>query len=212
MKRILIACLFILGASVAYGQGADAKAILDKMSETYKAMPGFEISFTQKLESGLDAEETYSGEASVSKEKFLVKFQGQFIYCNGPVLWTYLVEDKELTISNFEPDEQAINPANIYDIYKEGFDFELVGKDNYEGAAVNVVKLLSTDPDSDFTTILMYIGEEDSYLKGWDLIDYDDIPTSFTVTKFTPNKSFADNFFEFDSTNNPVEIRTDLRN
>ena len=212
MRKVFFACLVIFTASALYGQGGDAKSILDKMSETYKAMPGFEIAFTQRLESGLDQTESYSGEASVAKEKFLVRFQGQHIYCNGPVLWTYLVEDRELTISNFEPDEQAINPANIYDIYKEGFDFEFVGEDSYEGNNVNVVKLLSTDPDSDFTTIVMYIGMEDSYLKGWDLIDYDDIPTSFTVTKFTPDRNFDSSFFDFNRTQNPVDIETDLRN
>ena len=55
------------------------------------------------------------GSAAVSKEKFVLKIEGQQIYCNGPVLWTYLVESQELTISNFEPEEGAINPANIYD-------------------------------------------------------------------------------------------------
>ncbi len=212
MKKILFACLSLFMASALYGQSGDAKAILDKMSETYKAMPGFEISFTQKLANGMDGEDSYTGDAAVAKEKFFVDFQGQLIFCDGPTLWTYIAEAQELTISNFEPDEQAINPANIYDIYKEGFEFEFVGEDEREGASVNVVKLISTDEDADFTTIIMYIGQQDSYLKAWDLIDYDGIPTSFVVTKFIPNRSFEDGFFKFNDSKYNVEYTTDLRN
>jgi len=212
MKKLFFACFMMLLASAVWGQEGEAKRILDKMSATYKAMPGFEISFNQKLANGMNGEDTYSGNAAVSKEKFFVDFQGQLIFCDGPTLWTYIMEGEELTISNFEPDEQAINPANIYDIYKEGFDFEFVGEDTYEEQQVNVVKLNSTDPDADFTTIIMYVGQEDAYLKGWDLIDYDGIPTSFIVTKFAPNKSFDEGFFQFDDTKYKVEIVTDLRN
>jgi outer membrane lipoprotein-sorting protein len=182
------------------------------MSETYKAMPGFEISFVQQVMSDGDVVGRISGDASVSKSMFLVRFQDQYIYCNGPILWTYLVEDQELTISNFEPDEQAINPANIYDIYKEGFTFEYKRSDEIEGEPVDVIELVSTDEDADFTNIIMYIGQKDSYLKAWDLIDYDGIPTAFEVSRFVPDKSFPDGYFEFDREKNPVDIETDLRN
>lgn len=204
--------LMLLMVSTVWGQSGDAKSILDKMSATYKAMPGFEISFNQKLNNGIDGEDTYNGNAAISKEKFFVDFQGQLIFCDGPTLWTYISEGQELTISNFEPDEQAINPANIYDIYKEGFEFEFVAEDSFNGQVVNVVKLNSTDEDADFTTIIMYVGKEDSYLKAWDLIDYDGIPTSFIVTKFTPNKDFPDGFFQFNDKKYNVDIVTDLRN
>lgn len=205
-------CLMVLFTSALVGQDNDPKAILDKMSETYKAMPGFEISFVQQVMSEGEVAGSINGDASVSKDKFLVRFQDQFIYCNGPVLWTYLVEDQELTISNFEPDEQAINPANIYDIYKEGFEFEYKRADEIEGQMVHVIELVSTDDEADFTNIIMYIGQNDSYLKAWDLIDYDGIPTSFAVSNFVPNKSFPEKYFEFNREKNPVEVETDLRN
>lgn len=205
-------CLVLLISGTVVGQENDPKVILDKMSETYKAMPGFEIAFVQQVMSDGDVVGRISGDASVSKEKFLVRFQEQFIYCNGPILWTYLVEDQELTISNFEPDEQAINPANIYDIYKEGFTFEYKRSDDIGGEMVDVIELVSTDEDADFTNIIMYIGQNDSYLKAWDLIDYDGIPTSFQVSNFVPNKSFSEGYFEFDRSKNPVDIETDLRN
>jgi len=206
-----------------WGQDQDAKAILDKMSETYKAMPGFELSFDQKLEDAGD--NIYSGTTAVSKERFFVSFQGQLIFSDGPTLWTYIEEGEELTISNFEPDEQAINPANIYDIYKEGFDFQFLRTDSYNDEPVQVIELTSTDPDADFTTIVMYVGTKDYYLKAWDLIDYDGIATSFAVTKFRPNRSFDEGYFRievekkgeesyfvFEQKQYKVDIETDLRN
>ncbi|OEK00483.1 hypothetical protein BFP97_02680 [Roseivirga sp. 4D4] len=212
MKKLIYVLVLAVIALAANGQSGDAKAVLDKMSSTYKAMAGFEISFVQKNFSEAEVIARTAGSASVAKEKFVLRIEGQQIYCNGPVLWTYLVESQELTISNFEPEEGAINPANIYDIYKEGFTYEYKRQDNVNGELVDVVELISTDEDADFTNIVMYIGQEDAYLKAWDLIDYDGAKTNFEVSAFKPNQVFDAKYFEFDEEANPVQHKEDLRN
>ena len=215
MKRIVgLLVMMVLSMSMVMGQGdADkAKAILDKMSAKYKEMPGFQISFVQRVISESEVVDRFSGSADVSKGQFIVKFRDQHIYCNGTIIWTYLVESQELTIANFEPEESFINPSNIYDIYKEGFDYEYKREDNVNGQLVHVVELISTDEDSDFTNVTMYIGQEDSYLKGWDLIDYDGIKTAFEVSAFTPDKAFNNKHFVFDYAKNPVSHEEDFRN
>lgn len=211
MKKVLVVCWMVISL-VAAGQEQDPKVILDKMSSVYKAMPGYEIGFVQKILSESEVVDRLTGEASVSKDKFMIKFQDQHIYCNGTVLWTYLVESQELTISNFEPEEAVINPSNVYDIYKEGFTYEYKRQDNINGELVHVVELTSTDEDADFTNVIMYIGQKDSYLKAWDLIDYAGAKTAFEVSTFKPNVTFAEGFFEFDEEKNPVSYREDLRN
>ncbi|NVJ48404.1 MAG: outer membrane lipoprotein carrier protein LolA [Cytophagia bacterium] len=211
MRRVLVVCWMVISL-VAAGQEQDPKAILDKMSSVYKAMPGYEIGFVQKILSESEVIDRLTGEASVSKDKFMIKFQDQHIYCNGTVLWTYLVESQELTISNFEPDEAVINPSNVYDIYKEGFTYEYKRQDNINGELVHVVELTSTDEDADFTNVIMYISQKTSYLKAWDLVDYAGAKTAFEVSSFKPNVTFADGFFEFDEEKNPVTYREDLRN
>lgn len=213
MKRILgFLMVMLVSATLTEVKGQDPKAVLDKMSATYKAMPGFEIEFVQKVMSESEVLDRFSGSAAVSKEKFMIKFRDQHIYCNGPVLWTYLVEAQELTITNFEPEETFINPTNIYDIYKEGFTYEYKRSENLNGTLVDVVELTATDEDSDFTNIIMYIDKSTSYLKAWDLIDYDGIKTSFEVAKFKPNQAYAEGYFEFDQEKNPVQHVEDYRN
>lgn len=212
MKKVILVLILAVVALAAKGQSEDAKTVLEKMSSTYKAMAGFEISFVQKNFSEAEVIAQTAGSASVAKEKFLLKIEGQQIYCNGPVLWTYLVESQELTISNFEPEEGAINPANIYDIWKEGYTYVYKRQDSVKGELVDVVELTSTNEDADFTNIIMYIGQKDAYLKGWDLIDYDGAKTSFEVSAFKPNQVFDAKFFEFNEEANPVQHKEDLRN
>ena len=204
--------MMLVGATLTVAQTPDPKTVLDKMSMTYKAMAGFEIEFVQKVMSESEVLDRFSGTAAVSKAKFMIKFRDQHIYCNGSVLWTYLVEQQELTITNFEPEETFINPTNIYDIYKRGFKYEYKRSENLGGAMVDVIELISTDQDSDFTNIIMYIDKTTSYLKAWDLIDYDDIKTSFEVANFKPDQKYAEGFFEFDSKKNPVQHTEDYRN
>ena len=211
MKKLILFVALVVAGFAANSQEVDPKSILDKMSAVYKEMPGYEINFVQKIISESEVIDRLNGQASVAKEKFVVKFQEQHIYCNGPVLWTYLVESQELTISNFEPEESEIDPTNIYDIYREGFTFEYKRQDSVNGDLVHVIELISTNEDSDFTNIIMYIGQKDSYLKGWDLIDYAGAKTAFEVSKFSPNKTFDATFFEFNAEENPVQHTEDLR-
>jgi len=211
MKRLLsFLVVLVVISNLAFGQNTDPKVILDKMSETYKAMPGFEVAFVQKVMNESEVSDAFSGVASVSKEKFLLKLSGQHIYSNGPVIWTYLVDSQELTISNFD-DDGGINPTNVYDIYKEGFDYKYLRSENLKGDLVDVIELSSTDEDSDYTKVIMYINQKDSYLKGWDMVDYDDINTSFEVSSFKPNMNFPEKYFEFDTVANKVLHTEDLR-
>ncbi len=213
MRRILgFLIVMMISSMLNVAQAQDPKAVLDKMSATYKAMPGFEIEFVQKVMNESEVLDRFSGSAAVSKEKFMIKFRDQHIYCNGPVLWTYLVEAQELTITNFEPEETFINPTNIYDIYKKGFTYTYKRSENMGGTLIDVIELISTDEDSDFTNIIMYIDKNTSYLKAWDLIDYDGIKTSFEVANFKPNQTYAAGFFEFDPKKNPVQHTEDYRN
>ena len=211
-KLVSFLVVLVVSSNLALGQNPDPKPILDKMSDTYKAMPGFEVSFVQKVMNESEVSDAFSGVASVSKEKFLLKLSSQHIYSNGPVIWTYLVDSQELTISNFDPEGGGINPTNVYDIYKEGFDYKYVRTENLKGELVNVIELTSTDEDSDYTKVVMYISQKDSYLKGWDMIDYDGINTSFDVAAFKPNMNFTEKYFEFDAVANKVLHTEDLRN
>ena len=204
--------MLLVSMNAAMAQGEDAKAILDKMSARYKAMPGFQISFIQKVMNEAEVIDRFSGSADVSDGKFVIRFKDQIIYCNGTILWTYLKESQELTIANFEPEESFINPSNIYDIYKEGFNYEYKRQDNVNGELVHVVELISTDEDSDFTNVIMYIGQEDSYLKAWDLVDYDGIKTSFEVPEFKPDMNYGPKHFVFNYANHPVSHEEDFRN
>ncbi len=212
MKRLVGLLMLLVSMNAAMAQGEDAKAILDKMSARYKAMPGFQISFIQKVMNEAEVIDRFSGSADVSDGKFVLNFRDQYIYCNGAVLWTYFKESQELTIANFEPEESFINPSNIYDIYKEGFNFEYKRQDNVNGELVHVVELTSTDEDSDFTNVIMYIGQKDSYLKAWDLIDYDGIKTSFEVPDFKPDMNYGPKHFVFDYAKHPVSHEEDFRN
>ena len=212
MRKFIYMLTIGLTIVAAEGQTKHAKPILDKMGSTYKAMTGFEISFVQKNFSETQVIDRSSGTTAVSKEKFVLKIEGQHIYCNGPILWTYLTESQELTISNFELEEGDITPANIYDIYKKGFSYEYKREDDINGEKVDVVELISTEKDADFTNIIMYIGQKDAYLKAWEMIDYDGIKTGFEVSVFKPNQTFAPGYFVFDEEANPVQHKEDLRN
>ncbi len=212
MKRIVGLMMLMVSMNLAMGQSEDPKTVLDKMSSVYKAMPGFHISFVQKVISESEVVDRFTGSADVSKEQFIIRFRDQHIYCNGTVIWTYLTESQELTIANFEPEDSFINPSNVYDIYKEGFTYEYKRQENLGGELVHVIELISTDEDSDFTNVIMYIGKDDSYLKAWDLIDYDGIKTSFEVSEFKPSQNYDAKHFQFDQAKNPVSNVEDFRN
>lgn len=211
-KKIVFAALFSLGTlSAAFAQyDPNALEILEAMSKKYKAIPSFEANLTSTLVNESEGiKEEFKGKITVKGEKFKLELEDQVIINNGTTVWTYIPSANEVTIDNFDPKSDDINPIKIFDIYKKGFKYLYLGDKLEPGN--DEVDLVPEKKNAQYFKIKMMISKKDRSIQSWTMYDKSGNRYKYIITKFVPNAKADDAFFSFDAKKYPGVQSTDLR-
>ncbi len=210
MRKIasLLIVLFVSLSKVSFAQyDPKAAAILDAMSSKYKSMPSFKAKFVYTLEAANNVKETSEGEIVVKGSKFILKIDGQEIINNGSTVWTYIKDANEVNVSNYEPDENDMNPTKIYSMYKKGYKYTFLEEKNENGKTYEVVDLIPEDRKPQIFKVRMEINKKDKTLKSWKIFEKNGNKYYYTVKEFIPDFKVEDNYFSFDvSKHKGVEV------
>lgn len=204
MKKLAIATLSLLILFKVNAQyDPSALAVLDAMSSKYRVVESFQASFSQKLtneSAGLD--ETISGDIAVKGDMFMLDVIGQKIYNNGTDVYTFNQELNEVTISPYDAEEAEITLSNIYDLYKDGFKYDLAE------TTTNGDRIIELDPESrdkSYFKIKMTINSKDE-LKAFTVFERTGNKYVYSINSFAPTK-LNDSYFTFDVSKFPnVEV------
>jgi outer membrane lipoprotein-sorting protein len=214
MKRLLAFFPLILIVTAGFSQVYDPKAleILEAMSKKYKAYSSFEANITSSMTNETEGiKEEFKGKITVKGDKFRLVMDDQEIINNGSTVWTYLPSAKEVNIDNYDPNSDDINPSKIYEVYKKGFKYLYLEDQTENGVTCEVVDLVPEKKDAQYFKIRMNIAKKDRSIQSWTMFDKSGNKYKYSINKFTPNVTVADNFFTFDPKKYPgVEI-IDLR-
>lgn len=213
MKKTLLAICLLVFVKLTFAQ-YDPKALqtLEAMSKKYKSIPAFEANFSQILTNETEkVNEEFKGKITVKGDKFRMVLPEQEVINNGTIVWTYLPEAKEVNIDTYDPNSDDINPSKIFEMYKKEFKY-LYLQDKTEGGVVcEEIDLVPEKKDAQFFKIKMFINKKDKSIQSFTMFDKGGNRFKYTFTKFNPNASVADSYFNFDPKKYPgVEI-IDLR-
>ena len=157
--------IYLISFSTYSQEDKRAVDLLDMMSEKYQKMEGFTSSFTYIMNNlSENIADSFQGKISVKEEMYVLFIEGQKIINDSKTVWTYLEELNEVTISEFDPEEQELSLNNIFEIYKSGFSFKFLGEEKN-------IKLVEIYPDD----------QEKSYFKILFKIDSSGLLSSFSV-------------------------------
>lgn len=213
MKKSVLAFLLLALTNLAFAQ-YDPKAlgILDAMSKKYQSIPAFEANISCNLTNEVDkVNDEFKGKITVKGDKFKLVLPEQEVVNNGTTLWTYLPEAKEVNIDNYDPNSDDLNPSKFYELYKKNFKY-LYLEDKVEGGVMcEIIDLVPEKKDAQFFKIRMNIVKKDKSVQSWTMFDKGGNKYKYTITKFTPNTTVADNFFTFDLKKYPGVEVIDLR-
>jgi|SRR6185295_2836873 len=213
MKKSIFIFIGIIVANIAIAQ-YDPKAleILEAMGKKYKAIPSFEVNFSQVLTNeSAGVKEEVKGKITVKGDKYKLELSEQQVYNNGTTIWTYLPASKEVNIDNFDPKSEDLNPSKIFEIYKKGFKYLLLGEKNEGGVLCDEVDLVPEKKDAQYFKIKMMISKKDKGVQSWTMFDRSGNRYKNTITKFAPNAKVDDAFFTFDPKKYPGVEVIDLR-
>jgi outer membrane lipoprotein-sorting protein len=204
MKRLSLLVLLIIltTGQLIMAQSNKAITYLDKMQKKYQNLPGFVANFSLDLGDG----SPMVGEISVMGNWYKLKMGGQEIYNNGDIVSTYFKELNEVTITDYDPEEDELSPAKIYHLDKSKFTISLVKED-----ANTVQVLLVPKTAGAMAKLVLTIDKASSTLKSWVMTEKTGGKQTFKVTKMNTQVKLTKNVFEFNNKAHPGVDINDLR-
>ena len=215
MKKIfsLLLALVLFVNLASAQQDPQATKILNAMSSKYKAMKAFKATFSQTMESNASkAKETVEGNILVSGPKYRLAVSGQEIISDGKLMWTYLKDVNEVTITESDPQAEAMSPSKIFDMYKKGYKYAYTGPEKgQDGVMYDVIEMAPEDRNNPIFKVRLYINQKDKSLKSWKMFRNNGSRYTYSIKNFQPNPTLAADTFSFNKAKYKGVSVVDLR-
>ena len=202
-KRIqtVIGILLLLASNVALAQ-ADANTLVKNTVKTFRDKNNVEMVFSYSY---LDANqeeayETHEGEAYLQGEAYKVTLEEQQTISNGTTIWTYLVDDEEVMVSNASEgtDNTPIKLITTLD------------KDYTASYTDNKSTIELPNPKGQFKRIIVKFDNKNS-LSQMRIYADDGSSMDITIKEWKYDQKLKDDFFTFDEKAYPEVEIIDMR-
>lgn len=190
-----------------------ASRILNEVSQRYKKLNTIEAHFSFTLSNPTDhLNETQAGVLYVqpSGNKYHLVLNGQEIFSDGKLTYTYLKAQKEIQITNPDTNSETINPARIFSMYETGFTSSYNKEIRQGKLKLDLIDLSPVHPKKVVKAQIAVIRHSHqiyqihSYDKGGNQV-------TITVNQFIPNPQVNNDQFNFVKKNYPGVEVIDLR-
>jgi outer membrane lipoprotein carrier protein len=211
-KFSLLALAATLALPAAAQQDPKAGKILDAVSAKYTALKSFQAGFTQTLENpAAKLKQNLTGDIVVSGQKYHITASGQEIYNDGKTTWTYLKNENEVNISDTDPTNQDMSPAQMYNMYKKGYKYTYVKSLKDNGVVSDLIELSPENRTNDVFKVQLIVGTADRAIHSVKTFKKNGTRTTFTLKNFKPNVPTTDNAFAFNKAQHTGVKVVDLR-
>lgn len=201
MKKILSTLAIIILTISSQAQTADEffKSVIEKT----KSYDNISIVFNYKMiNKAAGINESMPGYGSMKGDSFKINVSGQELISNGKVLWTHLVDDEEVMISDVS-DGGSSSPLAIIDSFSDNVQIDFISIDNSD---IKVIEVKEKDGDT-FDKIQITVNSKDLKIKKIHAYGLDNNEFVYEITEFTTNQELPDDFFIFNEALHPnVEI------
>jgi outer membrane lipoprotein-sorting protein len=221
-KTIIYALLFIGISSQAFAQkDAQAKAILDKVSQKYHAYNIVKSDFTFSIDDQQNnAKQSQDGTLIVQAKtnKFKLTLYGensknieQELISDGKSQWTYLTKDKEVQLNKADNSDEGFNPAQMFTLYEKGYKYLYNGDQVLNGKTYQVIDLTPDDSKKSFFKVRLMIDKVKKQVYSALIFDKNGSRYNYTINTFTPNVPVSESIFTYDAKSHPGVEVVDLR-
>ena len=205
MRKIglFLVALFITLGTNAQNSSTDAKKLLDEVSTKMGAYKNMNISFSSTLvnkEAGITNDPPIRGDITLAGEKYNLDYLGNSFLFDGKKLVIINKEEKEITISNgdLEEEDGFIYPSKLLTFYKEGYTYKMGTLKNNNGRKVQFIDLTPIDSNSDIIKVKLGVDAKTKHIYKLTQIGSNGAETTFTITKFKSNQDISAKLFTFD--------------
>ena len=211
-QRCLLSIVLCFVSFVSFAQtnpanDVEAAALLQKVSEKYKAYKNISAEFKlviqrPKLKPEEDDKkytDTLKGKILLAQTKFNISIKDQQIICDGKNIWTYTPTDKEVQVNTFEETNDIFSPSKIFSLYKEGSMFQIKEKKVVNGKNVTVIEMAPSGKKLSYFKIDITIDDAAQQITESKIYEKNGVRYIYKLIKQTPNTSTGADSFTFDA-------------
>jgi outer membrane lipoprotein-sorting protein len=202
------------GATPAEKNDPQAKKVLDKIRKKYEGYKTIEAAFSLSIEMPGQPKEVQKGTVSQDGDKFRLDMDQQTIISDAKTTWVYLKKNNEVQINNAQPgaESEFLTPKELLRRYQKGdFLYAITDKVTEGGKVLTQIEFKPKDRNADYSKLRLSVDEKAQAIQSIRAFGKDGSRYTFTVTRLSPNKKFADGQFAFDKKNYPGVRVEDLR-
>ena len=205
VKKAFLLILGILANIAIQAQSADE--FLKQAIEKNKSYNDISIIFNyQMINNSAGIYENINGYASMKGDSYIMNVDGQEMICDGTTLWTYLVDDEEVMISEVTDDSNT-SPIAIIDSFSQNITASFVESDNHD---IKIIEVRENEGDT-FEKAILHFNIKDLNIKKVHIIVGDGNEFIYEITDFKTNQNLPDNMFIFDENLYPNVEVIDMR-
>ncbi|MBR4156196.1 MAG: outer membrane lipoprotein carrier protein LolA [Bacteroidales bacterium] len=203
-KTLLIIISLLLNINLA---AQSAQDYLNNVIEKTKAYNDINIIFNHRIinkEAGIN--ESMSGYGSMKGNSYKINVNGQELISNGELLWTYLIEEGEVMISEVTEDNNS-SPIAIISSFSQNI------KANFINSNDNNIKVIEVEEieGETFEKIIISIDNNDYKIKKIHIYGTDNNEFVYEIIDFTTNQDLPDSMFIFNESLHPNVEVIDMR-
>ena len=200
---VCITSLYSLNAQTMQEHDDKSKNILQLISDETEKNSTSKIDFSLIIK-GEDINDKQNGYAYLEDEKFYYKTEDREVICNGNTIWTHIFEDEECYIDNLEDIDNAINPKEIFTIWKSGFNYKYIDFKTINNEKIHTIKMFPSDPsNSKYHTVLLKVNETKKQLKTAIIKTKNAVLIQFEIENLISNPELDENVFVWSEKNFP---------
>ncbi|WP_407527214.1 outer membrane lipoprotein carrier protein LolA [Lacibacter sp. MH-610] len=193
---------------------ANAKKILDAVSNKFKTYKGVQASFSFTTEDAKGKiQGTKKGTLLMKGTKYRVTLTGgQDIFCDGVNIWTYDKAANEVTLSKFDPSQNTITPQKLFtNFYDKDFLYKLNGEKKQGGKTLQEIELTPYDKTKPFFKVYVWVDKATQSIYSTKVMEKSGNRYTYTVSSLNGNANLQDAQFVFDKKKYPGVEVIDLR-
>ena len=203
--RNIIACLFLLFATQAVTAQTNAEALVRLMVNQMKSHKNVELNYKYQVSSEGLSTEAQQGKAWLQGEAYKVEMVEQQIISDGKSIWTYLVDEEEVMVSNATEGEDN-TPLKLLTSLDENYAATLTGLDAKGNATIELA-----NPKGKYRRISLRANPNNLAINGMDVYMEDGTKLILTVDEMKFDQELDDKFFTFDTKKHPNVDVIDMR-
>lgn len=210
MKRYILTVLlvFLASTSVLFAQDKKAEAILAGSRTKVKSLANMVASFNKTFELRGSSKKpvVVKGKIKMKKEKFRVELSDQLVICNGKKMWSYLIEDKECTESDYDPNE-GFSPDRIFSISQSNMKTKYDGLETVNGFKAEKITMLANEKRSEYFKVETWIDSGKLLPVQVKIWNRNGSVITFQITNVDTSTQLADTEFTFNPKDYPgIEV------